>query len=285
MQKIKLMLFCCVLFLFSCEGNCPNETVEKIEWVTTYKKVKKDTLVNYRILKYKTEFISQTELKYKVTVANTNNTYNNKFYINFYQYIIDYQDNKKWKKVVTDTVLIKPSSSHTFEYTSNQASKFSNFENAFYIHQIPDKYELFVKKDSLARSEITLNSCETNIEAFKREQESIKNLFNEKSINNSDVILKENWNDGFKLNNLAWRIYENTNDVEKLKDAVLYVERAIAINQNYYNLDTYTALLFKTNNFNKANKIGREAIKTAKRDIIDYNETTKLMRKFNAKNK
>lgn len=284
-MRNNIIILCFALLLFSCEGNCPDKTLEKVEWKTDYKKVKKDTLVSYRVLKYETNFISQTELKYKVTIANTNNTYSNKFYVNFYQYVIDYLDNKEWKKTTTDTIIIKPNKSYTFEYTSNQASKFSNFENAFYVHQIPNSYEFYIKTDSLIISQVTLNSCETNIEAFQKEQESIKTLFKEKSINNSNSILKENWEDGFRLNNLAWEIYENTDDAEELNNAILYVKRSIDINRNYYNLDTYSALLFKTNNFQKANEIGREAIRIAKRDSIDYEATTKLIKKFNAKDK
>lgn len=283
MRNNILILLCVILLLSSCEGNCPDKTLEKAEWITIYKKVKRDTIVSYRILEYETSFISKTELKYKVTIANTNGTYSNKFYIDFYQNIVDHLNKNKWKKTSTDTITIKPNKSYTFEYTSSQASKFSNFENAFYIHQIPKNYEFYVKSDSLVFKEVKLNSCETNIEAFIEEQNAIKRLYKEKSIKNSDNILKSNWNNGLKLNNLAWKIYETSDDAVELKNAISYVERALEIGRHYYNLDTYSALLFKTGDYKKANQIGKEAIRVAKKNGIDYDDTTKLMRKYNAK--
>ncbi|MEP0264273.1 hypothetical protein [Dokdonia sp.] len=278
-------ILCCVSTLQSCNGNCPDETVEKIEWVTSYTKETKDTLVKYQVIEYKTTFISQTELRYKVTVANTNNTYNNKFYINFYQYTIDYYGNKNWTKTSTDTVSIKSNNRYEFVYVSDQASKFINFENAFYIHQIPIKYESYKNNDSLIKEKITLNSCEINIEAFVKEQKSIEKLFKEKITKNNGILLKENWSNGFLLNRMAWRIYENSNNLEELNHAITLVQRSIEIEKNYYNLDTYAALLYKTNNYETAQKIAENAIKIAKEDNIDFSDTKMLMKKFNAKNK
>ena len=61
------------------------------------------------------------------------------------------------------------------------------------------------------------------------------------------------------LNNIAWSVFENTENVDVLKQMVPYAKLAVSLNQTYYNLDTYANLLFKTGNKKEALYIEKKA--------------------------
>ncbi len=85
------------------------------------------------------------------------------------------------------------------------------------------------------------------------------------------------WNDWSKLNTLAWHAYEEHNLVDELLKAIEIVKRSISLDENYHNLDTYAALLYKTGRYEAAIKKAKEAIEVAKRDEVDYTATTELI--------
>jgi len=88
------------------------------------------------------------------------------------------------------------------------------------------------------------------------------------------------WNSEQDLNSMAWTRYISENDPAKLKEAITWVDRSIALNQNYNNTDTYAALLFKTGEYTKALKAAKEAIELAKEEDEDYDLTTDLINKI-----
>jgi len=91
---------------------------------------------------------------------------------------------------------------------------------------------------------------------------------------NGEII---DWNNFNLLNSLAWDVYENENDKEKLAKAIEWVKRSLELNKNYYNTDTYAALLYKTGKYKKALSVAEEAVKIAKKDSDDFSTTTKLI--------
>ncbi|HBK72475.1 MAG TPA: hypothetical protein DDZ39_12620 [Flavobacteriaceae bacterium] len=91
---------------------------------------------------------------------------------------------------------------------------------------------------------------------------------------NGEII---DWNNYNLLNTLAWDVYENENDTEKLAKAIEWVKRSLELNKNYYNTDTYAALLYKTGNYKKALPVAEEAVKIAKKNNDDFSTTTKLI--------
>ncbi len=97
---------------------------------------------------------------------------------------------------------------------------------------------------------------------------------------NGEVI---DWDNYSTLNSLAWNVYENESDKEKLANAVKWVKRSIELNKNYYNSDTYAALLYKMGNYKEALVIAQEAITIAKKDNEDFSATTKLIEEINSK--
>lgn len=85
------------------------------------------------------------------------------------------------------------------------------------------------------------------------------------------------WNNWSRLNTLAWGVYENESDAKVLKTAIKWVKRSIELDKNYYNTDTYAALLYKTGNYKQALALAKQAITIAKKDKEDYSATTKLV--------
>jgi len=85
------------------------------------------------------------------------------------------------------------------------------------------------------------------------------------------------WNDWSKLNSLAWYTYEDETNIELLQNAIKLVKRSIELDKNYYNTDTYAALLFKTGKYKQALTKAQEAIKLAKKEGEKYDATTKLI--------
>jgi len=97
---------------------------------------------------------------------------------------------------------------------------------------------------------------------------------------NGEVI---DWDNYTALNSLAWEVYENESDNEKLENAIKWVKHSIELDKNYYNSDTYAALLYKTGNYKEALVIAQEAIVIAKETNDDFSVTAKLIENINTK--
>jgi len=89
------------------------------------------------------------------------------------------------------------------------------------------------------------------------------------------------WNDYSTLNSLAWNVYEVENDKEKIANAIVWVKRSIELDKNYYNTDTYAALLYKSGNYEKALLFAQEAIEIARKYNDDFSATVKLIESIN----
>jgi len=87
------------------------------------------------------------------------------------------------------------------------------------------------------------------------------------------------------INEYSWTIYENCDDGNTLKKAVNWIKPVIERNPNYMNVDTYAALLFKTNDLPNAKKYAEEAIKLGLAEKQQVKETEALLEKINEKMK
>ena len=90
----------------------------------------------------------------------------------------------------------------------------------------------------------------------------------------------EIWNNSSQLNTLAWHIYQEHYQRTDLNKGIDIAKRSIELEQNYYNLDTLAALLFKVGRYTEALKKAKEAIEQAKRDGVTYGSTTELINKI-----
>lgn len=82
------------------------------------------------------------------------------------------------------------------------------------------------------------------------------------------------------LNANAWFIYEKSDDKKDLKEALKWVEEALAIEKSYAVMDTKAALLLKTGKYKKGMAAAEEAIAYAKANSEDYTDTLELIEKF-----
>lgn len=83
-----------------------------------------------------------------------------------------------------------------------------------------------------------------------------------------------------ELNGICWKLYENLNDILKLRAAASWMEKFPVEDQDYAFLDTYAALLFKSRQYPKAEKIAELAIKKGKKNGDKVEETEKLLEKI-----
>lgn len=82
-----------------------------------------------------------------------------------------------------------------------------------------------------------------------------------------------------EYNQYAWYFYENVDDKELLNRAAKWAEKSIAIDDNYYNEDTYAALLLKLGKYSEAEKAAQKAIDFAKEAGEEYTATEELLKK------
>ncbi|MFC2092583.1 thioredoxin family protein [Bacteroidota bacterium] len=79
------------------------------------------------------------------------------------------------------------------------------------------------------------------------------------------------------LNQVAWTFYENVDDLTLLEKAANWAKMSIELEENYYNTDTYAALLYKLGKYNEALKAAEYAIEVAKKTDMDYGGTEQLI--------
>jgi thiol-disulfide isomerase/thioredoxin len=92
------------------------------------------------------------------------------------------------------------------------------------------------------------------------------------------------WMDWNELNTIAWEIYEDEKYAGKdyLKLGLKLAKQSVAIEENYYNTDTYAALLYKSGKFKKAEEWAVLAIDHAKKEKMESTDTEKLLEKIQA---
>ena len=100
----------------------------------------------------------------------------------------------------------------------------------------------------------------------------------------SKYAKKYAWDDWNALNTIAWDIYEDTaNSSEEYLDLGLKLaKRSVEIEENYYNTDTYAALLYRTAQYTEALTWADKAIELAKAESMDFVDTQKLRDKITA---
>lgn len=179
--------FLLLAFLSSCDGECRNEQIEKVEWITTYEDKTKEILVSYFIIENKTKLNEDTkEVTHTIIIKNNDSKYSNKFAVSIdYGYLTD--DNKKKDNTYnSEYVEILPSKTYTFTY-NRQSKFFHNFNSNVIIKQKP--YTLSYKKrtDELKAENINVNSCEVDIESLIEKYKTIRELYNSKSMSDEKI--------------------------------------------------------------------------------------------------
>lgn len=84
------------------------------------------------------------------------------------------------------------------------------------------------------------------------------------------------------LNEGAWMFYQSVESKRKLKKAVKWAKKSIAINDSFYNNDTLASLYFKLNKKDKAKSTALKAIQKAKELNEDSTSTEELLKEIEA---
>lgn len=83
--------------------------------------------------------------------------------------------------------------------------------------------------------------------------------------------------DWSELNTIAWEYYEREDSKSKLKAAIKWIQRSVAMDRNFYNMDTYAALLHKVGKNKEAKPIAEEAVQLGKANGMDTKSTEELL--------
>jgi len=189
------LIFLCVLLFISCDGECSTEEIEKVEWVTSYVKVHKDTLVSYSMVEDKIDYqgswaeISSGSDKLQafngrnkfanhlITIKNNNSLYSGYFAIKL---IYGYWDKTFYMKTETnDYVKIDPKSTYSFKFHVYADHPYTINRDVI-ILQTPTKISYMKRIDELSVEKIKVNSCKDNIPALKEKYKTIKKLYQQK---------------------------------------------------------------------------------------------------------
>ena len=99
----------------------------------------------------------------------------------------------------------------------------------------------------------------------------------------TEILDNNNINDAGFLNQVAWTFYENVDDTDMLEKALSWAKRSIEIEEDYYNTDTYAALLYKLGRYDEALEAAEYAIEVANRTDMNYSGTEQLIEMINEK--
>jgi thiol-disulfide isomerase/thioredoxin len=79
------------------------------------------------------------------------------------------------------------------------------------------------------------------------------------------------------LNDAAWTFYERVDDPKALREALKWAQKAVKLEDDYYNNDTLAALYAKLGKKKQARKVAFHAIGLAKASGLDHSLTTELL--------
>lgn len=83
-----------------------------------------------------------------------------------------------------------------------------------------------------------------------------------------------------ETNSICWNLYEKCDDMAVLNKAVGWMKQTTEKDAQYMYLDTYAALLYKTKNYEEAEKTAKAAIEKGKANGENIKETEELLEKI-----
>jgi thiol-disulfide isomerase/thioredoxin len=92
-----------------------------------------------------------------------------------------------------------------------------------------------------------------------------------------EYIDKHFKDDAKTLNAVSWTYFQHINDKKQLADAERWISRSVALEEMYYNTDTYANLLHKLDKKKEAIAMAKHSIELAKKEGEDYSGTQELL--------
>jgi hypothetical protein len=97
-----------------------------------------------------------------------------------------------------------------------------------------------------------------------------------------EIANNEHLYDGETLNQIAWKLYEEDDDLDNLQFAADWMETLTENEPTYAYLDTYASVLFKLKAYTRAKEIAERALVAAELQDENPKETMKLLDRINA---
>lgn len=166
----------------------------------------------------------------------------------------DLLSEKNWKFIEK---LVYDINSHAFKYLEANSEKFADKFGASDVY----------KKIGLAKLQYYMAEKD-----WKSYSEVAVEILDNDKVDNA----------GF-LNQVAWTFFENINDTEMLEKALNWAKRSMEIEEDYYNTDTYAALLYKLGRYDEALEAAEYAIEVARKTDMNYSGTEQLIEMINEK--
>lgn len=157
----------------------------------------------------------------------------------------------------------------------------SAYNFALYNHIRDKNYEAYTKlrTDIAPRASPLMQESMLNMDLMMyKAKKDWKNYTNTAT----EYIDKYKKDNAGTLNNIAWTYYEEVDDKAMLAKAEGWAKRSVDLKADYFNCDTYAAVLFKLGKKPEAKAMAEKAIALGKKDGEDVKSTEELLGKINA---
>lgn len=122
--------------------------------------------------------------------------------------------------------------------------------------------------------------CETNLGFYTRTENWAGYAVT--AVEYVEKYLPKDEEEYLSLNEIAYMFYLHIDDSKYTEMALGWIKRSVELKKEYFNMDSYAALLYKSGNKDEALRIAKEAIEMAKKAELDSSETEKLLEKIKA---
>lgn len=170
--------------------------------------------------------------------------------------------------------------SESFQYMEKNKDKFTKEQFQGAIYTILDaEFERIVKEKDEAGKEKLKDLARKYIpEEAEIIVAQIEKYY--KQMVGGQAVEPQQEEDWQTLNEKAWAIYENETDKTKLAEALEIARKSIAMQENYYNTDTYAHLAYKAGKKDEALKMAERALELGKTSGEDTSATQALIKKI-----
>ncbi|TAE18329.1 MAG: DUF255 domain-containing protein [Bacteroidetes bacterium] len=170
--------------------------------------------------------------------------------------------------------------SESFQYMEKNKDKFTKEQFQMAIYPILDaEFERIVKeKDEAGKEKLKDLVRKYAPEEAEKIVTQIDKYY--KQMVGGQAVEPQQEEDWQTLNEKAWAIYENETDKTKLAEALEIAKRSIAMQENYYNTDTYAHLAYKAGKKEEALKMAERALELGKTSGEDTSATQALIKKI-----
>lgn len=148
-------------------------------------------------------------------------------------------------------------------------------QTLYYAKQQKDSALLGKAISQLKKSEdrkIFMEAAKGELDFYKSE----KNMPKYTSLA-SEYVEKYFLKDPTTLNAICWTYFMQVNEKEKLANAEKWIAASVALEDSYYNSDTYANILHKLGKKKEAIEMTRHSIELAKKSSEDYSSTQELL--------